>query len=100
VMRNRAVGIAASLAWATVAVVAMTQGVEYHWPDYVHVSYGVPWTYAIHTLNTIAGPADKWAVDLSALTLDLVLWFVGTLMAFLAIEYLAGRVFGRTATGR
>ena len=70
--RNRASIIQATIAGIT--IIAMTWGTRYNWPDYVHVKHGLPLTWGIHTLTTIAGPADTWELNLVALTLDLALW--------------------------
>ncbi len=59
-------------AWVFSAILAVTWGFMFDWPDYVHVNYGVPLVWATHTLNTIAGPVDKWNVDLLALIIDLL----------------------------
>lgn len=64
-----------TLLWSTAAILAITWGSEFIWPDYVHVRYGFPLTWGIHTLNTIHGPVDIWKVDASALFIDLVFWF-------------------------
>lgn len=82
-------GAAAALAlgvtaWTAASVLAMTYGTQLNWPDYVHVDFGFPMTFATHTLNTIAGEADRWAVDLGALTLDLFFWLGGMAVIFLA----------------
>ncbi len=72
-----AVLVAATAAWAIVSVVNMTYGTVVNWPDFLHANFGFPLTYATHTLNTIMGPADKWSVDVGALTADLAFWFIG-----------------------
>ena len=81
----------ASVIWAIIAVVSMTYGMSYNWPDFVHANYGFPLTFATHTLNTIAGPVDRWSLDLGALTVDLTVWLVGMLVLLLAGVYLEGR---------
>ncbi len=63
------------LLWSTAAILAITWGSEFNWPDNVHVKYGFPFTWGIHTLNTIHGPVDIWKVDPSVLLIDLVFWF-------------------------
>ena len=70
--RNRAIIIQAII--AVITIIAVTWGTRYNWPDYVHVKHGLPLTWGIHTLTTIAGPADTWELNLVALTLDLALW--------------------------
>ena len=81
----------ASVFWAAVAVGSMTTGTTYNWPDFVHVNYGVPMTFATHTLNTIAGPADKWSLDTVSLSEDLIVWLTGMVVLLLAAVYLERR---------
>ena len=69
----------------------MLVGLSYNWPDYVHVNYGIPLTFATHTLDTIAGPVDKWSLDLGSLAADLVFWLTGMVALLLAAVFLAGR---------
>lgn len=57
------------------ALLAMLWGFTYSVPDLVRISYGIPMNWGINTLNTIAGPVNRWSIDLIALTLDLVFWF-------------------------
>ena len=59
--------IVVAAGWAIASVAAMAYGTSLGWPDYVHVEYGFPLTFVTHTLNTIAGPVDKWNVDAGAL---------------------------------
>lgn len=75
----------------------MTYGTLLSWPDYVHVNYGFPFTFAIHTLDTIAGPVDKWSVDLGALLTDMSFWFLGMVVILIGSIYLQGRVGSRRA---
>ena len=62
------------IGWSVGAIVAMTWGTTYNWPDYLHVTYGFPLAWGIHTLDTIAGPVDKWWVDYAGLGGDLLFW--------------------------
>jgi hypothetical protein len=78
-----------SIAWAIASVAAMTYGTYFYWPDFVHVNYGFPLTFATHTLNTIAGPVDKWSLSLTPLIVDLVFWSLGMIVIFLVIGYLS-----------
>ena len=72
---DRRYTVAAVQAVASVfAMVAMTWGTRYNWPDYVHVKYGLPLTWGVHTLTTIVGPADTWSINLMALTIDFAVW--------------------------
>ncbi|MEM2914712.1 MAG: hypothetical protein QXH91_04860 [Candidatus Bathyarchaeia archaeon] len=70
--------------WVALMTLALTWETMYVWPDYVHADYGLPFTWATHTLNTIAGPVDKWRVNLSALLTDLFFW-LGIMIAAVAI---------------
>jgi len=54
--------------------VGLLCGFNYDWPDFVHVDYGLPLTWATHTLSTIAGPANLWNVNIQNLLIDLVFW--------------------------
>lgn len=73
-MRKASVVIAFLILWIVLTILALTWGFFFDWPDNVHVDYGFPLVWAVHTLNTIAGPVDRWRVDLSALVLDLFFW--------------------------
>lgn len=66
-----------------VALVAMLWGTSYLVPDLLRVDYGFPFRWGSNTLDTIAGPVNRWGVDLMSLTLDLVFWFV----ALVTIQY-------------
>lgn len=69
-------GLGILAATVVVALVAMLWGSTYSVPDLVRDSYGLPLRWGVNTLETIAGPVDRWSVDLTALTIDLVFWFV------------------------
>ena len=69
--------VAIAIVWAVASLVAMTYGVLVIWPDYVHTNFGLPFTFATHTSITIAGPVDRWDMDLNALAMDLAFWLVG-----------------------
>jgi hypothetical protein len=75
---------AAAVLWATASVAAMTSGALVNWPDYVHTNFGIPFTFAVHTSSTIAGPVDTWDMDLNALTADLAFWLIGMIAIVLA----------------
>ncbi len=82
--------------WAVLAILAVTWGIMYDWPDFVHVDYGFPFVWATHTLNTIAGPADLWRVNLKALLMDLALWLGIMVVAVALILW----IFSRKAKAR
>jgi hypothetical protein len=69
---------------SAVAVAAICWGFEYDWPDNVHVDYGLPLAWGVHSLNTIAGPVDRWRVDVAALAL--VVWLGLILCASALLE--------------
>lgn len=56
-------------------------GVEYEWPDNVHVRYGFPLTWAVHTRVSILGPVDRWEVSIPFLVADLLIWNASTVLA-------------------
>jgi hypothetical protein len=62
------------IAIGVLTVAALTYGWMTSYPDNVNMSYGLPLTWGVHQLITIAGPVDTWRVDLSALIIDLVIW--------------------------
>ena len=64
-----------------VALFAMLWGWRYSVPDLVRVSYGLPLNWGVNTLDTIAGPVDRWSVDLVSLAFDLVFWFATLIVA-------------------
>lgn len=95
--RRYAIALAAiGIAWALISLVAMTYGTLVVWPDYVHTNFGVPFTFAIHTTNTIAGPVDSWEMDVNALLADLAFWLVG--MVAILMVGLAGGIRSKIST--
>lgn len=73
-MRRNVLAIFFTFFWALVTILALTWGVEFDWPDYVHVNYGYPLVWGTHTLNTFLGSVDIWKVDPAALFTDLAIW--------------------------
>ena len=78
--------LAALVLLSTIAVAAICWGFEYNWPDNVHVDYGLPLVWGVHTLNTIAWPVDRWRIDIAALALDLTVWLGLILCASALLE--------------
>ena len=76
---------------SVLAIIAITGGVTYNWPDYVHTNYGLPLGWGTHTLSTIAGPANAWHIDLWALVVDLALWLGALVAAVSVVTYLLQR---------
>jgi hypothetical protein len=70
--------------WAALTVLAVTWGTRFDWPDNVHIDYGVPLVWGTQTLSTIVGPVDLWAVDVTALMIDLAFW-LGIMTAVTAV---------------
>lgn len=70
-----------------VALLAMLWGSTYSVPDLVRVSYGLPLNWGVNTLDTIAGPVDRWNVDLVSLAVDLLFWFA----TLIVVQFLAFR---------
>jgi len=77
----------ASGAVVAVALLAMLWGSTYSVPDLVRVSYGLPLNWGVNTLDTIAGPVDRWSVDLVSLAIDLVFWFA----TLIVVQFLVSR---------
>jgi hypothetical protein len=73
-MRKNLVILCFMVVWSFLTAVALLWGLRYDWPDFVHVDYGLPLTWATNTLSTIAGAANLWEVNVSNLTVDLTLW--------------------------
>jgi hypothetical protein len=65
--------------WTVLTILAVTWGTRFDWPDYVHINYGLPLVWGTQTLNTIAGPVNRWNVDVSALMMNLAFW-LGTML--------------------
>jgi hypothetical protein len=73
-MDKRLLSTASLAAMSIVIVLALAWPVTYNWPDFVHVKYGFPLTWGVHTLSTIQGPVDIWEVDVSSIVIDLLIW--------------------------
>ena len=70
-----------SLVVMAIALLAMIWGSTYSVPDLVRVDYGLPLRWGANTLDTLAGPVDKWSVEVMSLALDLVFWFAILIVA-------------------
>lgn len=75
---------AVAVVWGIASVASMTYGSLVVWPDYVHTNFGIPFIFAVHTSNTIAGPVDSWDVDVGTLAADLAFWLSGMIVIALA----------------
>jgi len=82
--RSASIVLGFSVVWIALAVSALTWGFVFDWPDALHVDHGFPLVWATHTLSTIAGAADIWQVDMTALLIDLLLW-LGLMVVAVAI---------------
>lgn len=67
-----------------VTTLALTFGDTVNFPDNVHTDYGFPLDWGMHTSNTIAGPVDRWSVDITSLIIDLIFW-LGLMIAITAL---------------
>jgi hypothetical protein len=83
---NRNVMVASGVV-VVVALFAILWGSTYSVPDLVQVSYGLPLNWGVNLLDTIAGPVDKWSVDLVALAINLVFWFA----TLLVVQFIVSR---------
>jgi len=81
------VGYIAIAATVVIALSAMLWGWKYSVPDLLRISYGLPLSWGVNTLETIAGPVDRWSVDLVSLAVDLFFWF----MTLIAAQFIASR---------
>jgi len=73
------------IVWAVLTIFAVTGGTRFDWPDNVHIDYGLPLVWATQTLSTIIGPVNLWAVDITALMIDLALW-LGIMLVAVSIR--------------
>ena len=85
-MRRTLLVISFMIIWSIITAVALTWGLNYNWPDNVHVDYGLPLTWATNTTSTIIGPTDLWSVNLVNLLADLAFW-LGIMVAVVAATF-------------
>ena len=76
-----------SLVVVAIALLAMLWGSTYSVPDLVRVDYGLPLRWGSNTLDTLAGPVDRWSVDMMSLALDLIFWFA----TLLVVQFIVSR---------
>ncbi len=60
---------------AVVGIAAILWGLDYVIPDLGISKHGIPLIWGVNTTITIAGPVDIWSVDITALLIDLMVWF-------------------------
>ncbi len=81
--------------WSALTILGLTWGVNYEWPDNVHIDYGLPLVWGVHTVVAFTGPVDVWHVNLINLVYDLVFWLallvVGDTLMGLALAKRLGR---------
>ena len=65
-------------------ILALALGIQMDYPDNVHVRYGFPTVWAVHTLSTIEGAVDIWQVDIPSLLINLIVW-LGLMVVSVAI---------------
>ena len=70
---------------AVIGLAATAYGTRVNFPDAVHIKYGLPFEWGVHTIVTIAGPANDWRVNINSLLLDFALWFILIISAGLFI---------------
>jgi hypothetical protein len=85
-MRRALLVISFMIIWSVITAVALTWGLNYNWPDNVHVDYGLPLTWATNTTSTIIGPTDLWSVNLVTLLADLAFW-LGIMISVIAATF-------------
>jgi len=79
------------LIMALLTILAMSWGNRFDWPDNVHINYGFPLTWSTQTLSTIIGPVNLWTVDITALILNLTIWFTIMLITTTILLYLLNK---------
>jgi hypothetical protein len=86
-MRKDLVILCFMVVWVVLTIAGLLWGFYYDWPDFVHVDYGMPLTWATNTLSTFAGPANLWNVNISNLLLDLIFWLSIMIAAVAVMQY-------------
>lgn len=85
-MDKRLLSRASLIAMSVLLVLAMSYPLKKNWPDYVHVKYGFPLTWGIHTISTIQGAVDIWEVNISSLVINLLIWMGLTVLFQVIIQ--------------
>jgi len=79
--------LAINIFWIILAILSVTWGTKFEWPDNVHIDYGFPFVWSTNTLSTITGAVNIWAVDIKALTINIGLWLGIMLIADSVLLY-------------
>ncbi len=66
--------LTANILLVILTFLAVAWGTTFDWPDNIHTDYGFPFVWSTNTLSTIAGAVNIWAVDITALIVDIGLW--------------------------
>jgi hypothetical protein len=56
------------------ALLSNLRAEHFPWPDFDHWRYGLPLLWLTHQVSSIAGPVDRWFLDMVSLTIDMLLW--------------------------
>jgi hypothetical protein len=86
-MRKNLVILCFMVVWVVLTAAGLLWGLYYEWPDFVHVDYGLPLTWATNTLSTFSGPSNLWDVNISNLLLDLIFWLAIMIAAVAVMHY-------------
>ena len=65
---------------SVLAVIGVAYGRLISFPDAVSRLYGLPITWGVHQLVTIAGPVDVWSINITNLAIDLIFWLITILV--------------------
>ena len=69
------------LVFSGLLLMSILYGFRVTYPDNIHVWYGLPLRWGTHQLITIAGPVDRWSVNLMSLFIDLIIWLAVIVVA-------------------
>ena len=74
-----------------IGTLALVYSSSYSVPDLLEVRYGLPLTWGVNTLSTIAGPVNIWRVDLFRLAIDAAFWFIVLIAASAILNFRRGK---------
>ena len=58
------------------AALSLSYGRPNNMPDNIQRLHGLPLTWGVHQIATIAGPVDYWIIRITFLMIDLFFWFL------------------------